>query len=536
MNETIGVKGGKNDYRRSLRITKQFKEKLEVYQKEQYEKELHELEKKVNLIQKVTFIKTVPIVITGQIYQTLTENTAKKKQLVLQEVTYRIEQENAFSEREKQAIITALKNNNLFSLNDGLLGKLGISRSAYKQVSELDLTDFTIEKASQIVSENTKEAVLKVATLEQPQKEFSQEKTETDIATVDPFSEQLDKLKNHKIVDEYENKLKEVRKELRQLIFEYNLIADESDNIYDSKEAEDLLDRLNSIIKKVETLKQALAVPDVDKYDANYLYTLIEDYMESFNNQNFVSEIKDSNLYIMISNKLTELDTKKDKLQTKIETRKEVLEIDEDRLEDLKERYFDFEKFNRDLLNFQSLQDSLLDEITRKMNEATTIKERVEVQVQGMTRQSRRLMSMLGASMLLPGARSARSVATLTATYLYFMRNVLNPRTVTRRYKVVNTTDFHKEIESSLSQLDDVSTLLKKTSRQLDRTIKEIEKEFAEYIDTIPECKALLQNLEKVKDEIKEKDYELKRIKEEQEKNLEKNDAKVKKLNYEVAV
>ena len=44
----------------------------------------------------------------------------------------------------------------------------------------------------------------------------------------------------------------------------------------------------------------------------------------------------------------------------------------------------------------------------------------------------------------------------------------------------------------------------------------------------IPECRKLLADLEKIKDEISEKEYELQKIKDEQEKNLEKNDAKVK--------
>ena len=54
MNETIGVKGGRNDRRRSLLITKKVKEKLEAYHQEQKEKELKELENKVNLQQKLT--------------------------------------------------------------------------------------------------------------------------------------------------------------------------------------------------------------------------------------------------------------------------------------------------------------------------------------------------------------------------------------------------------------------------------------------------------------------------------------------------
>ena len=147
MNETIGVKGGKNDRRRTLRITKQAQEKLAAYQKIQHEEELKKLEKKVNFLQMTTLLKTLPIVIIGQVYQTLTENNEQKRQLALKEVIKQLERENSFSEKEKQEIITALTNYDLFSLSDELLGKLGISREAYKRVSEIDLTDFTGGKA-----------------------------------------------------------------------------------------------------------------------------------------------------------------------------------------------------------------------------------------------------------------------------------------------------------------------------------------------------------------------------------------------------
>ena len=65
-------------------------------------------------------------------------------------------------------------------------------------------------------------------------------------------------------------------------------------------------------------------------------------------------------------------------------------------------------------------------------------------------------------------------------------------------------------------------------------TIKNFEKEFKEYIDIIPECKKLLQDLERVKEELAEKEFEINRIKEEQEKNLERNESKVKTMAREV--
>lgn len=554
MNETIGVKGGRNDRRRSLLITKKVKEKLEAYHQEQKEKELKELENKVNLQQKLTLLVTVPIATIGQVYETLTANNEKKKELALKEAIELLEKENIFSESDTKEIINALKEGRIFSLNEELLGKLGLSFETKKQVSEIDLTEFNTpkEEKQEEASLETKTAVLKVVeiTLEEKQEELTSENTkvealfpeekdlETNIETSikaginekDTFEEKLDKLKNHKIIDEYENKLKEARKDLRELVFEYNLVSEASDDLYDSKEAEELLNRLNSIIKKIEELKRRIDIPDIDKYDDNYLYTLVADYIEEFKNKNFVSEIKDSALYIMISEKLDELDTKKDKLQTKIETKKTKLEIDEMRLEQLRENYYSFERFNSDLIRFQEKQDKVLDEIKDKMSKATTIQERVETQVVGMQRQSRRALALMTAALMLPGARSARGLATMAATYLYFMRRVMRPNVTTRRFKTIKVTDYHKEIERSLSELDDVSSFLNKTSKQIDSTIKEIETEFKDYINEIPECKDLLANLEKIKDEILEKEYELKRIKEEQEKNLEKNDAKVKRM------
>ena len=118
----------------------------------------------------------------------------------------------------------------------------------------------------------------------------------------------------------------------------------------------------------------------------------------------------------------------------------------------------------------------------------------------------------------------------MTASYLYFMRNIMRPNVTTRTLRTPVVTDYHKEIEKSISQLEDISETLHKTSRQIDLTIKEVKVQFEEYMNVIPECKALLLDLEKIKAEVEEKEYELKRIKEEQEKNLEKNDAKVKRM------
>ena len=108
MNETIGVKGGKNDRLRTIRITKKQKAKLE---KEQEDQEIKELEKKVKRQQVLTFLGTLPIVAIGQTIKTLTEDENKKRLQELNEAKERLVASNPYSEQDTKQIVKALETN-----------------------------------------------------------------------------------------------------------------------------------------------------------------------------------------------------------------------------------------------------------------------------------------------------------------------------------------------------------------------------------------------------------------------------------------
>ena len=113
-----------------------------------------------------------------------------------------------------------------------------------------------------------------------------------------------------------------------------------------------------------------------------------------------------------------------------------------------------------------------------------------------------------------------------TASYLRFMRNVLRPRREIHHYRVFEVTDYSKEIEYSISELDKGLVLLKKSSHELKRMIANFEKDYQEYLDN-KEVQELLSNLESIYSSLKEKEEDLLRIKKEQEKNLEETNKKV---------
>ena len=313
------------------------------------------------------------------------------------------------------------------------------------------------------------------------------------------------------------------------LVSEYNVLSKEADNLVLKKDAEELLDKLSSVIDKIETLKQKIKIEDLDKYDGNYIYTLVEGYLKEFKNNNVISEIKDSPLYVMISTKIEELDSKKDELDSKVSKKKDSLAIKEEKFEELMNRYYNIDKLNNELLDFQNDQDRLLKELKEKVANAISVTDKVRVEFEFMNIQNRRLRNMLTLGLMFPGASMAKGMAASTAAYLYFMKNIMKPKAVTKKYKVITVTDYSSEIKSSIYALDDANKLLNKTCNQIDKMIDQIDSEFKDYYDVVPECRTTINDLLRIKSQLREKEYEMEKLKEQQEKVLESNNAKVLK-------
>ena len=116
------------------------------------------------------------------------------------------------------------------------------------------------------------------------------------------------------------------------------------------------------------------------------------------------------------------------------------------------------------------------------------------------------------------------------------MKKAMKPKIAIEKHKVIKVTDYSKEIENNLKSIDDVSKMLSKTSNKLDEMIEKFKIEYKDFLGEIPECKQLLSNMQKVKSDLKEKEYEIEKIKQAQKQNLEKNHNKIKTLNNKKVV
>ena len=557
MNETIGVKGGKNDRRRSIKIKEAKKKKIEVQEKD---RELLELEKEVKKQQAFTLIKTLPIAVVGGTFKMFYDTAVGKGPSNKEEYNsnWKIKEydsdnstlQHGEKPKERKVVLTPDGQKVVVYIDAGddkkniledilILPKPeDVKIDEIPKTSENDVIEVLDDKKNndkrKFVTSNINISS-NISTNNSSNKENDTIRNgfvgvgdvTVDNSSIDysdlsnVSSETLSKLKARKILDVYEKQLKDVRYELRHLVFDYNALIDAEDDIVLSSDAQIILDRLSDIISKIDELKKKIKIDNLDRYDDNYIYTLIEGYLDEFKNQQAVSGLKDSPLYLLISEKLDELDSKKNDLNKRVEQ--------EEVFEELRKKYSKLDRFNQEMYKFQAEQEELLKELQEKVRTAESVEEKIRYEVQYMNRQSRRTLRLLTLQMMFPGPRIARGLATTAASYLYFMNNIVRPRTVAKKYRVVKVIDYSSDIKNNISLVDDAMKTLGKTSSQIDKMISMINTEYSDYFGVIPECDELLSNLKKIKNDIEEKEYEMEKVKEQQRLLLEKNNAKVLK-------
>lgn len=547
MNETIGAKGGRRDKKRTIIITSENKKKLKEYYKKKKKLKLEKLEREVKNLQLASFIVAVPISLVGNVYDAMfhTIDTIKEEEKRLQ--TEQLHQAEKLELSETSIYIEDYQTNDRKFTDHGypktIEGKMIVS---LKDKNKLDGSKNSIEIKLPPQTAKAQVSLIENNKLGNKQEIFDQANQESKIEVLEEKQDTIpmpaavgisleqnpifQKAQDKKIVVKYEEKFKDIREELKELIYEYNILAQETHDIYTSKEVENILYQLNMLIKKLEELKGKIKVEVADLENENYLIELVDNYIESFKNRKTVDEIKDSALYIMLADKVEELTKKTGILNIRLEDKKEELELDEEKIETLKDTYYNYDNFNNQLIFFQYEQDFMLKELEQRVKESTSITEQVEYRMQLMTKQSKRLLRMLAIPMMIPGARSAKAMATATAAYMYFMKNLMNPKLQQKKYRIISVTDYSREIETNISKVSDVISLIGKTSNKLEEMIVKLEKDFKDYINEIPECKELLSNLNKLLSELKQKEEELAKTKSKQENLLEKNNQKIKTL------
>lgn len=571
--ESRGQKGGINDRRRVMKLRKQEIERLkELNEEESLKKELKERETK-------ELLSIIPIVII----KILIDNTRSKKIVNIdrkkdikekekkeETITQLEEKSEEKQEESKKELSEQLKpeSNEGFVKVDrieeeknespiieniilpGLLllqdkPKI-IKVNKVKDIDEKELKEDTSKKESKQLeeqeeiksddkekSEEAKEEVKEET--RQEKKEEKSEKKEESQSSEEKQSEidkKIERLQSNKIVEKYADKLMAIRHDLRNIIFEYNMIVDRNNKLQTKEEAEKLLDSLNKLIKKIDELKKKLDIPDSDKYDETYLYAIAEEYMKEFSNNKPIKEIKSSPLYISISEKVKELDKAKNKLKKTIDDNKKSLGIKEAQVEKLKSNYDKMSDFDKKMDSFTTQAEKELKDVEDKVKNSVDIKREMEYRVVEANRMSRLLVGLMAVEAMLPTNRSTKRASLIATAGAYVLNRLLNRRRVQVRENVkVTVKDYSERIEKDLDKIEDVQKNLSKNCKELDKIISLLENDYKKVVSANSEYKELLVNLKIIKSNLQEKEYDLKRINDDTKKSLDENNHKVMRYN-----
>ncbi len=557
--ESRGQKGGLNDRRRVIKLRKKEIERLkELNEEEELKKALKEKETKellsiiplviIKIIVDNTRSKKIVNVDRNKNIKSIENKQKQTKEPPTDETVIQIEKKEQAKEQTTQEVkpheadyieVKRIEEDKKKSsvIENIILPGLLILQEKPKIIKVEKVKDLVeVQEEKEVEVPKTKED-------NQPRKEESKEKTEKseEIEALEEKSseekeQEVDKkfemLSANKIIEKYEKKLMDIRHDLRNLIFEYNVLVDRNNKLESKEEAEKLLDSLNKLIKKIDELKKKLEIPDSDKYDETYLYAIAEEYIKEFSNNKPIKEIKSSPLYISISDKVKELDKAKNKLKKTIDNNKKSLGLQEDKVEKIKSQYDKMSDFDKKISDFSSAAEKELKDIEDKVKNSLDIKREMEYRVVRANRTSRLLVALMAAQAMIPTNRSTRRAALIATAGAYVLNRMLNRRRVEVRENVTMTVkDYSKRIEKDLDKIEDVKKNLSKTSEELDEIISLLENDYKKVVSANSEYKELLINLKIIKSNLQEKEYDLERINDDTKKTLDENNHKVMKYN-----
>lgn len=327
----------------------------------------------------------------------------------------------------------------------------------------------------------------------------------------DKFSKKYENIANKKILIEYENKLKDIKNDLRKITYEFSLLTLPKIEDENKEDVEELFSKINLVIRKISNLEDKITFNNSYLEDS-YLDYVVEKYLDEFKIGKQVTEIKDSSLYILISEKINQLEMAKEALKDRVNIEK--LKLLPEEIINMKSEYYNFNNINNELLKIQYEQDSLLRELMGNTNNIT-IADRTKEEIKYLSIESSIILKKLKRINLVPGVRSGKAIAFLSATMLLSIKKVKYQRHKNINYKVITINDYDKNLETDIDKIYSTRKLLTKTSTRLKMFITYLNNNFSQYIKYSDDAKELLDNLYAIKDIVDEKEYEIGKLEEE---------------------
>ncbi len=309
-------------------------------------------------------------------------------------------------------------------------------------------------------------------------------------------------------------------------------IPDVEDKI---EEIERLLDYLEQIKRQLELISKSYNLDEFYKLHDDYFTNLVEEYKDYIRDEqqveDTVKDLKRNEEYTSLMKKILEFEKMQEELAENLEDKKQELEDRDKNFDELQDKYINVERMNKELESLVYESENYLKKIKERVAEAVDITTKTQYKMQSSMKIFAKTFLLFSLMRMNPRPKANAITAVEAITAISLINNLLNPKIETRKITQYQYTDYSSMIENAMSNVNEISNLIQSGIHQVQDLRYTFEKEFSEYKDLIPDYKKLLESMDKMEKELKEREDNMHHVKGEMRNQLNKNNQKV--LEYE---
>ncbi len=523
--ENKGAKGGKRDLLISERNRQKKKKRKELELEIKQEHEKKQLEEK-------TEIKLKKPEVTPPSNQPRQRIVRKKKAGTCVSLEEELEEEKKkeIENKNTDKVITSKENKDEIIHQE----EKKPEHKQEKKQEDLELTEEGIqEKPKQVTPRRIKPKKKAGVPLEELSEK--EEKEEYSPLSFDQDNPALEL----KVVQELENLVKENQYQLDKLISEYQILEQETEDVFTLTDANYLQEEIERLLDRLEQIKKEISLL-IDTDDLDNIYQLQDDYftylVDQYKHQveqdlviEQVSDFKRSPEYLSIIEEIILFEQMQEALQQQISEKQDELELRDDEFEALKWDYLEIEKTTNELQKIIDEANQQLEEIKRKVEEAVHVEKIVKTRLKSSLSVIGQMLLFMALLKKKPFMESVGATTVEALLAIHLLNELLHPKEVEEVQLVADIKNYQEDITMAISDVDQVTFLVDYSLKSIAELKQNFEENFSQYQDVLPEYQELFSSISNMEKELTDNKDKIERIQKEMNEQLEKNDQKVKR-------
>lgn len=289
-----------------------------------------------------------------------------------------------------------------------------------------------------------------------------------------------EKLENEALVQVLNEKVYDIEYELRDLAYREWVIRKQVDEVQEEAEAQRLVNELEEILVELQKL---LADLDDNHYlfDQTYLEELGIQLEHKISNREYIGDNRFILYFDQLISRIEKAQDQVEKLKKETQEKGDELGVVEEDYDRYLEEYYQQEKFTDMVQEMVKRQEEIVRDIDDKLSRAVNTTERTKYVMEGVSKQTKNLMTGLAIGMFFPGIRGASAVALGVVATVTGIRHLVNPPYHTETEKIVTVDNYQKMIQNGAVDVSMARSLLSDNMRYLEDVMEQCEKEFSSY-------------------------------------------------------